>query len=75
MHRLRRSPTQRSELREEAVMPKAPITPITPEIEEQLEETKRENQDGDPEESADREVPGSDEVPIKSEGGAQRQPS
>ena len=56
-------------------MPKAPITPITPEIEEQLEETKRENQDGDPEESADQEVPGSDEVPIKSEGGAQRQPS
>lgn len=56
-------------------MPKAPITPITPEIEEDLEKEKRNKQDGDPDQSADQKVPGSDEIPTKPDGGARRQPS
>ena len=55
-------------------MPKAPITPITPEIEEDLVKNKRRDQAGDPNQSSDQEVPGSDEIP-RSPTAAQRQPS
>ena len=56
-------------------MPKAPITPIAPEIEEDLEKERRNQQAGDPDQSADQMVPGSDEIPTRLDGGAQRQPS
>ena len=56
-------------------MPKAPITPIDPEIEAELEKQKENKQAGDRNQSADQKVPGSDEIPTKPDGGAQRQPS
>ena len=56
-------------------MSKAPITPIDPEIEAELEKQKKIKQEGDANESADQKVPGSDEIPTKTDGGAQRQPS
>ena len=56
-------------------MPKAPITPITPEIEAELEKQGENKQASDPNQSADQKVPGSDEIPTETDGGAQRQPS
>ena len=56
-------------------MPKAPITPIDPEIEAELEKQKEIKQVGDAIESAGQKVPGSDEIPTKTDGGSQRQPS
>jgi hypothetical protein len=60
-------------LREEDAMPKAPITPIDPEIEAEMEKQKENKQAGDPNHSADQKVPGSNEV--QTDGGTQRQPS
>jgi hypothetical protein len=56
-------------------MPKAPITPIDPEIEAELEKQKENKQAGDPNQSADQKVPGSNEIPTETDGGTQRQPS
>lgn len=56
-------------------MPKAPITPIDAEIEEELQKQKQNRQAGDSDQSADQKVPGSDEIPTEPEGGPQRQPS
>ncbi len=54
-------------------MPKAPITPITPEIEAELEKQKKIHEEGDANESADQTDPGSNE--IEPDSGAQRRPS
>lgn len=56
-------------------MPKAPITPIDTEIEAELAKQKRNEREGEPNQSADQQVPGSDEIPKGNDGGAQRQPS
>lgn len=56
-------------------MAKAPITPIDAEIEAELAKQKKNEREGEANQSADEQVPGSAEIPTDTEGGAQRQPS